>query len=254
MSVFSHLVTSYKLEHTLLHMRYFKSLIFSLTSVNTTSAWNSRPQLRIRKNACYSTSSTTSTLQAMSNSPFLPDTNHLVLTSSVFSTISTETENYANASVKSHLHLIHKGRAVSMIKRCVAVEGLCLSKGWTPCTTAAFKIAIEAIVRANPILTGKLIEVKKSPWPWSQQSELWVEPNAFPPESHSFVSVIDPPSNLLSPGELIQNKVFGEKQSTQALFRHVYSNIAPYLLSEVSFSTDQIAKGCPLFEGMKYHE
>lgn len=137
-----------------------------------------------------------------------------------------------------------------MIKRCVAVEGLCLATGWTPHATAAFTIAIEAVVRANPILAGKLVEVKKSPWPWSRQSELWVEPNAFPPESHSFVTVVDPPFDLSSPGELMQNEAVGEKETTQALFQHVYSNVAPYLLSEVSFSTDQIAKGSPLFEGM----
>ncbi len=121
-----------------------------------------------------------------------------------------------------------------------------------PRATTAFTLAIEAVVRANPILTGKLIEVKKSPWPWSQQSELWVSPNAFPPDSHSFVTVVDPPSDLLSPGEFMQNAVVGEKECTQALFQHVYSNVAPYLLSEVSFTTDQIVKGSPLFEGTTY--
>lgn len=228
-----------------LKMRYIKPIIVSLTSV--TDAWNSRPSLRFCNSVGCSKSTTSSTLQAISNSPFLPDTNHLVLTSSAFPTTHTN----ADKEVELPLHLIHKGRAVSMIKRCVAVEGLSISKGWMPHATAAFKLAIEAVVRANPILTGKLIEVKRSPWPWSQQSELWVVPNAFPPDSHSFVTVVDPPSDLMSPGKLMQDEGGGAKESTQALFKHVYSNVAPSLLSEVSFTTDQIAKGSPLFEGTK---
>jgi len=228
-------------------MRYIKPIILSLTSV--TDAWNSRPSLRFCNSVGCSKSTTSSTLQAISNSPFLPDTNHLVLTSSAFPTTHTKADK--DASVELPLHLIHKGRAVSMIKRCVAVEGLSISKGWMPHATAAFKLAIEAVVRANPILTGKLIEVKKSPWPWSQQSELWVAPNAFPPESHSFVTLVDPPSDLLSPRELMQDEESGKKESTEALFKHVYANVAPSLLSEVSFTTDQIAKGSPLFEGTK---
>ncbi len=236
-----------------MNMRYYiKSLIFPLTFV-TTAGWNGRPLLRMRNHMGRSTSpAQTSTLQAISNSPSLPDTPNSERTSSAFSTFSTRAENDKNARIKSHLHLIHRGRAVSMIKRCVAVEGLSLSKGWMPHATTAFTLAIEAVVRANPILTGKLIEVKKSPWPWSQQSELWVSPNAFPPDSHSFVTVVAPPSNLLSPREFMQNEEVGGKESTQALFQHVYSNVAPHLLSEVSFTTDQIVNGSPLFEGTTY--
>ena len=48
-------------------------------------------------------------------------------------------------------HLVHKGRAVSMIKRCVSIEGLSVAIGWTPQATEAFKVAIEALVRMNPI-------------------------------------------------------------------------------------------------------
>lgn len=228
-----------------LQMRSFVPLALTLV---TTHAWTCSPLVQIGTDVGCSASST---LRAVSNSPYLPDTNHFVLTSSAFPTSPTTTDN--DVSIGSPLHLIHKGRAVSMIKRCVAVEGLSISKGWTPHATDAFQLAIEAVVRANPILTGKLIEVKKSPWPWSRQSELWVEPNAFPPESHSFVTLVDPPPDLLSPEMLIQEGVSGGKESTQSLFQHVYSNVAPQLLSEVSFTTDQIAKGSPLFEGTKWH-
>ena len=47
-----------------------------------------------------------------------------------------------NASANTSPYLIHKGRAVDMIKRCVAIEGLSLSKGWTTQATQAFIIAI----------------------------------------------------------------------------------------------------------------
>ena len=135
-----------------------------------------------------------------------------------------------------------------MIKRCVAVEGLSLSKGWTPQATEAFKLAIEAVVRANPILTGKLVEVKKTPWPWSQRSELWVHPNAFPPESHSFVTTVDPPPDMVSPSNVMHDGVV-EETDTKTLFKHVHSNVAPYLLSKASFTVNQIEDGLPLFEG-----
>jgi hypothetical protein len=136
-----------------------------------------------------------------------------------------------------------------MIKRCVAIEGLCISKGWVPQATEAFKLAIEAVVRENPILTGKLIERKKSPWPWSQQSELWVAPNAFPPERHSFVTIVDHPPYSLTQERYADDHVMGKEERAQELFEHVHSNVAPYLLSDVSFTTDQIANGSPLFEG-----
>ena len=108
-------------------------------------------------------------------------------------------------------YLVHKGRAVSMIKRCVSIEGLSVAIGWTPQATEAFKVAIEALVRMNPILSGKLVEVKKLPWlPWSQQSELWIHPYQFDPQS--FVEEVDS-SDVLSPGDVVAtqdtaNKMF----------------------------------------------
>jgi len=50
-------------------------------------------------------------------------------------------------------YLVHQGRAVSMIKRCISIEGLSIATGWTPQATEAFKVAIEALVRMNPIAT-----------------------------------------------------------------------------------------------------
>ena len=48
-------------------------------------------------------------------------------------------------------YLVHNGKAVSMIKRCVSIEGLSVASGWTPQATEAFKVAIEALIRMNPI-------------------------------------------------------------------------------------------------------
>lgn len=96
---------------------------------------------------------------------------------------------------------------------------------------------------------GKLVEEKKSPWPWSRHSELWISPGAFPAECHSFVKVVDPPPDLLSPSVIVQDGA-GEEQTAQDLFKHVHANVAPHLLSKAStFSANQIKEGSPLFEG-----
>eukprot|EP00571_Detonula_confervacea_P015362 CAMPEP_0172303390 /NCGR_PEP_ID=MMETSP1058-20130122/4925_1 /TAXON_ID=83371 /ORGANISM="Detonula confervacea, Strain CCMP 353" /LENGTH=441 /DNA_ID=CAMNT_0013014175 /DNA_START=153 /DNA_END=1475 /DNA_ORIENTATION=- len=186
-----------------------------------------------------------STVLRISNAPYLPDIDLLAPTSTAIPSTNTTTKSGVSTNPPSYL--IHKGRAVLMIKRCVAVEGLSLSKGWTPQATEAFKLAIEALVRTNPILTGKLVEVNKSPWPWSPRSELWITPNAFPPESHSFVTVVDPPSGMMSPGEIVQDGLVGE-ESTKDLFKYVHATLGGYLLSKASFSANQIEDGSPLFE------
>ena len=105
----------------------------------------------------------------------------------------------------------------------------------------------EAVVRANPILTGKLIEVKRHPWPWTRRGELRIIPNAFPPEKHSFVTAVDPPPTMASPGQAMQHEIAGEGGAID-LFQYVHSNVAPFLLEKATFSTDQIRDGSPLFE------
>jgi len=152
-----------------------------------------------------------------------------------------------DAKSSSSSYLIHKGRAVEMIKRCVSIEGLTLSKGWTAEATQAFMLAIEAVVRANPILTGKLIEEKNQPWHWIRHGNLRIIPNAFPPEKHSFVTVVDPPPDMATPGQAMQDEMTGD-ESAKDLFHYVHSNVAEYLLGEASFSSDQIRDGSPLFE------
>lgn len=145
------------------------------------------------------------------------------------------------AATDDSTYLIHKGRAVNMIKRCVALEGLSLSNGWTNQATQAFTLAVEAVVRANPILTGQLVEEKKTPWPWSNKSTLRVIPGVFPPESHSFVTIVEPPSDLTSPEQ-------AAGISANKLFHHVHSQVAPCLLDKPEFSYDQIKNASPLFD------
>jgi len=152
----------------------------------------------------------------------------------------------AAAATNSSAYLIHKGDAVNMIKRCVAIEGLSMSEGWTPQATEAFSLAIEAVVRANPILTGQLIEEKSTPWPWAK-STLRVIPGVFLPESHSFVTVMKPPVDLASPAQVVHEEI-NKGVSAKALFEHVHSHIAPCLLDKAQFSYDQIKNASPLFE------
>ena len=225
-------------------MRCIQSLLIisfaALTSKST--AWTS---------SCINARTTTlpigsSTMLRVSNaSSFLHDIDPLPTEST-----ASSHHNIGSADQVESLspYLIHKGRAVVMIKRCVSIEGLSLSTGWTPQATECFKLAIEAVVRANPILTGKLIEKKKLPWPWSSQSELWISPNEFPVDTHSFVKVVKP-DGILSPGNIVQDSLVTE-DTTKDLFEHVYSSVAPYLLSDVEFSAHQIENGSPLFEGM----
>lgn len=146
----------------------------------------------------------------------------------------------------SSTYLIHTGHAIKMIKRCVAIEGLSVSDGWTPQATEAFSLAVEAVVRANPILTGQLVEEKKSPWPWAQTSSLKVIPGVFPPESHSFLKTV-PPANLISPAQ-VMNEEINKGASAKEIFHHVHSHIAPCLLGKAEFSYDQIKNASPLFE------
>jgi len=226
-------------------MRCMKLLVFSLTT-DVCKAWTC-PLLKSTTSIARSrrTAMEQSTALAISHTPFLPDIDVSPSESTITVIPRTHTKTSSTESTDQSTYLVHKGRAVDMIKRCVCIEGLTLSKGWTPQATEAFKIAIEAVVRANPILAGRLVEEKKTPWPWSHRSELRIIPNAFPPESHSFLTTVDPPNNMASLGEMI---VTG-KESTKDLFKHVHSNVAPYLLSKVSFSKNQIEDGSPLFEG-----
>jgi len=129
-----------------------------------------------------STKRTSSTILTIANAPYISDVESW---EGVHSKERRPT-TYADAATDtdSSTYLIHKGRAVNMIKRCVAIEGLSMSNGWTPQATEAFTLAVEAVVRANPILTGQLVEEKTSPWPWTQQSTLRVIPGVFSPESH----------------------------------------------------------------------
>lgn len=145
-------------------------------------------------------------------------------------------------------YLIHKGRATDMIKRCVSIEGLSLSKGWTTQATQAFQLAIDAIVRANPILTGKLIEVKTSPWPWATK-EIHVVPDVYNPKNHSFCTVLKAPDDLLSPREILEEEHYGEVARTKKLFNYVSSSFAPYMLDKPDFTFKQIENESPLFHG-----
>ncbi len=147
----------------------------------------------------------------------------------------------ADTATDDSTYLIHKGRAVNMIKRCVALEGLSLSNGWSNQATEAFTLAVEAVVRANPILTGQLVEEKKTPWPWNNKSTLRVIPGVFPPESHSFVTIVEPPSDLTSPEQ-------AAGISATELFHHVHEQVAPCLLDKPEFSYDQIKNASPLFD------
>jgi hypothetical protein len=96
-------------------------------------------------------------------------------------------------------------------------------------------------------LTGKLIEVKNKPWHWIHGGELRVIPYVFPPEKHSFVTAVDPPPHMVTPGQALHDEMAGD-ESANDLFRYVRSNVAQYLVGDASFSADQIRDGSPLFE------
>ena len=152
-----------------------------------------------------------------------------------------------DASELSSPYVIHRGRATDMIKRCVSIEGLTLSKGWTPQATRAFKIAIEAVVLSNPILSGKLIERKKSPWPWVRK-EIHVVPHVYSPMNHTFCKVMQIPNDLLSPEVACEGDV-----ATQELFDYISSTLAPFMLDNPDFTFQQIKNESPLFQGKAGH-
>lgn len=71
----------------------------------------------------------------ISNTPMVPDNN----VSNAPRTLNPRTDSKSSNNLS---YLIHEGRAVDMIKRCVSIEGLSLSKGWTAQATQAFELAI----------------------------------------------------------------------------------------------------------------
>ncbi len=71
----------------------------------------------------------------ISNTPMVSNINE----SNAARTLHPRTDSM---SICNPSYLIHKGRAVDMIKRCVSIEGLSLAKGWTPQATQAFMLAI----------------------------------------------------------------------------------------------------------------
>ncbi len=106
------------------------------------SLWGSRPSLKTYGAVDPTTQRSMmlhpSVVLMISNAPTLPsiDESHADRLPGKYAKPSDD------ASADTSSYLIHKGRAVDMIKRCVAIEGLCLSRGWTSQATQAFKIAI----------------------------------------------------------------------------------------------------------------
>ena len=235
-------------------MRYIHYIVICMSVVKYACAWSSSPHPMLLTSIHHTKLSAidTNIYTRTHTKSTSPSSTMLLVSTSLPHTDDALIDNRESTEISSDTispYLIHNGRAVAMIKRCVSVEGLSLSRGWTPQATQAFELAIEAVVRANPILTGKLIEKKKNKIPWSQQSELWIEPNVFPPDSHSFVTEVDP-NGVLSPSEIVKDVPFTTEHSTQELFEHVQAHLAPHMLSKAEFSTDQIREGRPLFEGM----
>lgn len=132
-------------------MKYNILLIFSLSAV-ASEAW-SHPTTKLKTYRRITQSQRTptdvislTTALRVSNAHVLPDIDVITKPTTSIAIPNTSTTTTAktndNADVDTSTYLIHKGRAVDMIKRCVSVEGLSLSKGWTPQATEAFKIAI----------------------------------------------------------------------------------------------------------------
>ena len=122
-------------------MKYNILLIFSLSAV-ASEAW-SHPTTKLKTYRRITQSQRTptdvvalTTALWVSNAHFLTDIDVTTKPTTSMAIPNTST------TVDTSTYLIHKGRAVDMIKRCVSVEGLSLSKGWTPQATEAFKIAI----------------------------------------------------------------------------------------------------------------
>lgn len=159
-------------------------------------------------------------------------------------------KNDAAEPSSSSPYVIHKGRAIDMIKRCVSIEGLSLSKGWTVQATQAFQLAIEAVVRANPILTGKLVEVRTSPWPWKRK-EIHVVPNVYNLSNHSFCTMLQKPVDMLSPGDFLEDDIDEGSSGMRKLFDYMSSTFAPCMLDPPDFTFQQLKSESPLFQGKR---
>jgi len=116
-------------------MKHINIIFISFAVVRTVGAWS--PGLKPHTSIIARSQRT-----AMASSTMLGyrDGAHDTTTIAAPSKEDIQTSNVVSTDPTPYL--IHKGRAVSMIKRCVAIEGLSLSRGWTPQATEAFKLAI----------------------------------------------------------------------------------------------------------------
>mmetsp|Transcript_15750 Transcript_15750/g.21605 ORF Transcript_15750/g.21605 Transcript_15750/m.21605 type:complete len:532 (-) Transcript_15750:212-1807(-) len=152
---------------------------------------------------------------------------------------STITSDYAGTKLAKEEaafapYLIHSGRSVDMIRRSPALGGVSLCKGWSRISTEAFKVAVEAVVRANPILSGRVYETKE----WGRTKELWIQPGTFPPSEHEYVTEIQPPPDLVSPATL----------SGKDALSYVKERIIPHMNGvKADMTYHQIRSKSPLF-------
>lgn len=102
-------------------MRCMRPIIYSVAAVTCVQSFTS-----IAHSRRAAMSSSSSTTLRIASAPMLPEMGTMIPSS-------------ASVPVADAVspYLIHKGRAVDMIKRCVSVEGLSVSKGWTPQATEA---------------------------------------------------------------------------------------------------------------------
>ena len=141
-------------------------------------------------------------------------------------------------------YLAHSApRSTFLILNAPSIASFILVQGWNGDESLnTLKMAVETVLRDNPVLTGKAV----TPTPnWWAQPEIRIVPGAFMPDTnenkgHSFVQTIDKRKSL----PLLK----GIESHPSNLLDYIDSHVSPLVRGRMGTTLQQIHNESPLFE------
>ena len=114
-----------------------------------------------------------------------------------------------------------------------AIASFVLVKGWSQESLETFTNAVNTVVSANPILTGRATCPKN----WWKEPEIGIITGAFQPEYHNFVETIDKTQHVPTP------KGLSTTDQLEYIERHVARHVG-----DLDSTLQQIYNKAPLFD------
>lgn len=124
-------------------------------------------------------------------------------------------------------------KSTYLILNSPAVASFVLVKGWSQESLETFTNAVNTVVSANPVLTGRATCPKN----WWKEPEIGIITGTFLPGKHSFVETIDKTQHVPTP----------EGLSTPAQLEYIQKHVARHVGS-LDSTLQQIHNKTPLFE------